>query len=67
MNLAAHTFAGFNYPAFISINQDGGEVTVTVRSCAHHDGSCGDSAHITLDRELFAELIAEALKKLKED
>ena len=47
-NIAAYTAPGASYPPYISVNWKGDEVTVTVRSPAKEDGSCGSDAIIEL-------------------
>jgi hypothetical protein len=47
-NLFAYTAPGVNYPEYISINFEDGHLSVTVRNPAKEDGSCGETASVTL-------------------
>lgn len=51
-NLFAYTALGVNYPEYISVNRrkSDGMIEITVRSPKKSDGSCGDTATITLHR-----------------
>lgn len=56
-NVFAYTAPGVNYPQFISINrEENGEVSITVRSAAWGDGTCGDVATAVLSLEEFRNL-----------
>lgn len=49
-NIYAYTSPGAAYPQFISVNEtdDPNLFTIDVRSPAKTDGSCGESARVTL-------------------
>jgi len=59
-NIFAYTAPGGNYPEYVSINvdndKDGNQVTLTVRSQAKSDGSCGDTVSIALTPEQLYKL-----------
>lgn len=61
MNIYAYTAMDRSYPPYVSINRtDKGGVSITARSPAKADGSCGDSAMIELTQDQFSELARKA-------
>lgn len=62
--LAAFTPAVLPYPPYVSINQEDGEVEITVRAPANEDGSCGRGASMKMTTREFEVLITEAYLRL---
>ena len=59
--LAAYTAPGTRYPPYLSINTDDGKtVSITVRSPANPDGSCGNNATISMGLEEFCRVLRDA-------
>ena len=53
-NIFAHTDSGILYPQFLSINlEEDNRISITARSAAWGDGTCGDTATVILT---YAEL-----------
>lgn len=44
------------FPSYISVNQDGDKITVTVRSPRTEDGQSGDSASVDLTKDQARDL-----------
>lgn len=65
-NITAYTSAGVTYPEYVSINERGDLVEITVRHPAAPDGTCGATAAINMTRHDFGRLIAEACVWLEE-
>lgn len=65
-NIAAYTIPGITYPEYVSINERGDLVEITVRNPAAPDGTCGATAAINMTRHEFSRLIAEASVWLEE-
>jgi hypothetical protein len=63
-NLAAHTEPGGCYPQYVSINEERGLVSITVRSPLEPCGECGATACATLTVDQFKALAHEALANL---
>lgn len=63
-NVYAHTAPGASYPEYISVNEtdDPNLFTVSVRSPAGDDGSCGDTAQITLTMQQMEELAGAIIR-----
>jgi len=61
-NIAAFTPPGANFPPYVSINDVGNGVEITVRAAAGADGSCGVSANMTLTYEQFSALMREVAR-----
>jgi hypothetical protein len=59
-NIAAYTAPGVTYPGYVSINERGNQVEVTVRSPASPTGECGLTSAVSMDRDQFDRLVAEA-------
>lgn len=55
-NLFAFTAYNLIYPEYISVNETEKGFQIVVRSKAKPDGSCGDTAEIELDPEMFMAL-----------
>ena len=56
-NIFAHTDPGCNYPQFLSVNlEETGDISITVRSAAWGDGTCGATAAVVLKPEQLYEL-----------
>ncbi len=74
INICAYTAPGGDYPAYVSINAEGREVSITVRSPASvgvgldRDGknqlaaTCGQAAKIVLSSEEFSALLQDAVR-----
>lgn len=60
-NLAAFTPPGINYPPYVSIYQEDGEVEIIVRSPVNADGRCGDTASIRVSLQDFDNLIDDIM------
>lgn len=60
--LAAFTELGCEYPSYVSINQEGDEVSFTVRAPKNLDGSCGTTVTAKCPAVVF-ELMLEDIKK----
>lgn len=59
-NLAAFTPAEHPYPAYVSINERGAMVEITVRSPVQSDGRCGTVSAMSMTREEFKALLDQA-------
>ncbi|RWP69548.1 hypothetical protein [Mesorhizobium sp.] len=59
-NIAAFTAFAGHYPPYISINEAGGAIEVSIRS-AEKDGDAGSWASISLTKEQFDSLIASVI------
>jgi len=59
-NIAAFTPPGATYPPYVSINEREGQVEITVRSPITPEGNCGPTAAMSMSRDEFDKLIAEA-------
>ncbi len=59
-NIFAWTAPGANYPAFVSINDRHGTITLDARGPIQADGKCGETVQIELPTRQLAE-IARAL------
>jgi hypothetical protein len=60
-NLFAYTAPGSSYPEFISVNREpSGGLNIIVRSPSNADGTCGNTAFITLTPQQECDL-TEAL------
>lgn len=64
-NLYAYTATSHPYPEFVSINEDGGNVTITVRGAAqpgpHSGNDCGPYASVALPADQL-DAMATALR-----
>jgi hypothetical protein len=60
-NIYACTAPGADFPEYVSLNRSDAGMTVSVRSPKKADGSPGDTAMATLDREQ-AKALAHALR-----
>jgi hypothetical protein len=66
-NIFAHTDPGCNYPQYVSVNrEESGEVSLTVRSAAWGDGTCGDTATVVLPPDVLLRLAQDLLKSLED-
>ena len=59
-NITAYTAPGASYPPYVSINERGDLVEITVRSPATPEGHCGATSAMTMNRDDFDRLVAEA-------
>lgn len=57
-SLFAYTPERYPYPAYISVNDTGSGVEITVRAPQKDDGSEGDTAVITLPYDVYKRLLA---------
>ena len=55
-NIFAWTAPGANYPAFVSINDRDGKITLDARGPVEADGKCGQTIQIQLSPLNLAEL-----------
>jgi hypothetical protein len=62
-NIFAHTAPGSSYPEFLSVNEQDGNIEVTVRSPASGDVE-GTQATMTLPRDAAKELYRSMLREL---
>jgi hypothetical protein len=64
-NIFAHTDPG-NYPQYVSINrEENGDISLTVRSAAWGDGTCGDTAAAVLSPDVLLKLARALLCALE--
>lgn len=65
-NLGAHTRSGIA-PAYISVNQEGGFVTIIVRGAQPAESFHAPHADITMSRGEFAVLLIEMLQRFQSE
>lgn len=66
-NIAAFTPPGLSYPPYLSINTENGNIEIAVRAPPKSDGSCGETATITLSHKQFGEIILASVVYLRAD
>lgn len=52
----AHTPPGHDYPPYLNMRIESGEIIITIRAAKKDDGSCGETVDFRMSRAIYCDM-----------